>query len=127
MLGIRGLKRALLPRCSAPSKGVEAKRSAAALPEAERAPAGSHLEVLDRLRSHVAALSEGKLSLDAIGPTAGILDYGYVDSLSAVSLLAFIEEQYGVSISEVDLVVRLPSLDALARHVYREANREAAR
>jgi hypothetical protein len=35
-----------------------------------------------------------------------------------VELLAWIEERYGLEVSEVDLVGRLCSLDALARHLH---------
>ena len=53
----------------------------------------------------------------AIDPAEHLYDAGYVDSQSSVALLAFIEEEWGLVISEVDLVGRLSSLDALARHL----------
>ena len=58
--------------------------------------------------------------LEAIDPAASLIDHGYLDSLSAASFLAQIEEEYGIEITEVDLVGRLASLEALARHLHRE-------
>jgi acyl carrier protein len=62
-------------------------------------------------------LSEGKLSLDGIDPDRHLFDHGYVDSLSAVMLLAHIEESYGVPIEDVELVENLTSLNALAARI----------
>ena len=81
---------------------------------------GSEDEVRERLRGQLATLSDGKLSAEAIDPAAGLLDHGYLDSLSAATFLAQIEEEYGIEITEVDLVGRLASLEALARHLHRE-------
>jgi acyl carrier protein len=81
---------------------------------------GSENEVRERLRVQLATLSDGKLSAEAIDPAAGLLDHGYLDSLSAATFLAQIEEEYGIEIREVDLVGRLASLEALARHLHRE-------
>jgi acyl carrier protein len=61
--------------------------------------------------------SEAQLSACEVDARARLFDHGYVDSLSAASLLAFIDQRYHVEISEVDLVGRLSSLDALARHI----------
>ena len=73
--------------------------------------------VLEELRQQLAQISDGKLSVDAIDPSAHIFDYGYVDSLSAVMFLAHLEEQYGVHIEDMDLVEKYTTLDAVARHV----------
>ena len=81
---------------------------------------GSEDEVRERLRGQLATLSDGKLSAEAIDPAAGLLDHGYLDSLSAATFLAQIEEEYGIEITEVELVGRLASLEALARHLHRE-------
>jgi acyl carrier protein len=82
---------------------------------------GSVGEVCERLRGQLASLSDGKLRAEAIDPTASLFDHGYLDSLSAATFLAQIEDEYGVAITEVDLVGRLRSLDALAQHLHREA------
>ena len=51
-----------------------------------------------------------------------LLDHGYLDSLSAASFLAGIENEYGVVVSEVDLLGPLQSLEQLARYVHDEAH-----
>ncbi len=76
--------------------------------------------VREALGCHLARLSEGRISRDQIDPAASLLDRGYLDSLSAAAFLALIEDEYGVSVSEVDLLGPLRSLDDLARHVQAE-------
>jgi len=74
--------------------------------------------VLDDLRRHLADLSEGKLSADAIDVSGHLFDYGYIDSLSAVMFLAHIEERWGVQIEDADLVEKYKTLQALAAHIH---------
>jgi acyl carrier protein len=73
--------------------------------------------IVGELCRQVVELSNGELPEQAIDASAPMLDYGYVDSLSAVSLLHFVEERYGVSVSEIELVGPLNSLETLARHI----------
>ena len=113
MSALRRIARSLLGRPSAPIP--------AATTPARRAPPGSVGEVRERLRSQLAKLSDGRLSVEAIDPAASLIDHGYLDSLGAATFLAQIEEDYGIEITEVDLVGRLASLEALARHLHREA------
>ena len=75
-------------------------------------------QIADDLRQQLAELSEGKLSADSIDEAGHLFDYGYVDSLSAVTFLAQIEDRYGVRIDDVDLVERLNTLRAIAQHVH---------
>lgn len=77
----------------------------------------AHAGILEDLRKCIVESSEGKLSAYEVDARARLYDHGYVDSLSTASLLAFIHQRYDVEISEVDLVGRLSSLDALARHI----------
>jgi len=87
------------------------------VPEAtpgDRTPAG---EFVVPLCAFIAEHSDGQLRVDEIDPDEHLYDAGYVDSQSSVALLAFIEERWGVAISEVDLVGRLSSVAALARHL----------
>lgn len=79
--------------------------------------------VLEQLAEHVVAMADGKLTRDALDIGAPLFDYGYVDSLSSVSLLEMIRERYGVDVAEVELVGRLNTLDALARFVAGERAR----
>jgi acyl carrier protein len=76
-------------------------------------------DIVRELRDEVARLSEGKLASDGIDPGEHLFDCGYVDSLSAVMLLAHIEDRYGVLIEDVELIESLTTLDAIAAHVER--------
>ena len=78
--------------------------------------------VRERLRNELAALSDGKLAGEEIDPAVSLLDHGYLDSLSAASFLAGIENEYGVVVSEVDLLGPRQSLEQLARYVHDEAH-----
>jgi acyl carrier protein len=75
-------------------------------------------EIQEQLRRYLVEASEGELRDEAIDPTASLLDYGYIDSLSAVMFLAHIEERYGVRIEDVELVEQSQSLEALAARIH---------
>ena len=77
-------------------------------------------DVINDLRRKLIELSDGKFGSEEIDPAASILDYGYVDSLSAVRLLDFIEERYSVVVPETELVGRANSLEGLAAYVEQE-------
>lgn len=83
-------------------------------------------DVLADLEATVIQLSESKLAPGDLDPNGHMFDFGYVDSLSAVNLLGHIEERYGVSVPDVELVGRLSSLQALADHICREMQRGGA-
>jgi acyl carrier protein len=74
-------------------------------------------ELVEALRGFLARLSDGKLAIAEIDPGAHLFDHGYVDSLSAVTFMAHVEEHYGVRLDDLDLVERFTSLDALAAHL----------
>jgi len=74
-------------------------------------------DLVEALRALLAELSEGRLAVAEIDPSANLFDFGYVDSLSGVMFLARIEEQWGVHVEDFDLVERLNTLDAVAAHV----------
>jgi acyl carrier protein len=74
--------------------------------------------LVDELRSKVAEMSEGKLTAQSIDPAGHLFDYGYVDSLSAVMFIAYIEERWGVAIEDVDLVEKLTNLRAIAERIH---------
>jgi acyl carrier protein len=74
-------------------------------------------EIVQELRSRLVELAEGKLSADAIDPSRHLFDHGYVDSLSAVMLLAYIEERWGVEIEDTQLLAECSTLDAIARRI----------
>ena len=56
------------------------------------------------LRSHIAEQSDGVHTLETIKGDGHLFDEGYLDSLSSVSLVALIEDRYGVRVEEVELV-----------------------
>ena len=74
-------------------------------------------EIVQKLKQQLAELSEGKLDATKIESKGHLFDYGYVDSLSAVMFLAWIEESFGVHIEDLDLIEKYTTLDAIARHV----------
>lgn len=69
------------------------------------------------LAGRVAALSRGRVRADGVLPDAHLLDRGWLDSVSVVELLAFVEAQWGVVIPETRLAGRLGTLRALSAHV----------
>jgi acyl carrier protein len=83
----------------------------------EPAASAADPEVLNDLRKRIVALSEGKLRAEEIDAQGNIFDYGYVDSLSVVSFLAQIEDDYGTRIPDLELIDRLSTLDAIAAHI----------
>lgn len=98
---------------------VEPERGATP-PDAGSAPDAAATAVLEELAEHIVAMADGKLTRDALDASAPLFDYGYIDSLSSVSLLELIRERYRVDVAEVELVGRLNTLDALARFVAAE-------
>jgi acyl carrier protein len=76
-------------------------------------------ELVELLRSDLAEISEGKLALDEIDPSGHLFDFGYVDSLSAVVLLARIEDRFGIRIEDLALIESLTSVNAIADRIER--------
>ena len=93
------------------SGGGEA--SPAAVPGADPETAA----VVDRLRRFLSEQSETTLRPADIDPREHLFDAGYVDSLSATALLAFVQTEYGVRIVDMDLVDRCSTLEGLAAFV----------
>jgi acyl carrier protein len=85
---------------------------------------GSRSEIEASLRRFFAERSGGALSADAIDPSVHLFNSGYLDSMSSLSLLDFIDERYGVTVPELDLVGPLCTLAGLADFV---AERSIAR
>jgi acyl carrier protein len=83
----------------------------------------SRAEVEASLRRFFAERSGGELTPEAIDPARHVFDAGYVDSMSSLALLDFLEARYGVSVPEVDLVGGLSTLAALAEYVAERATR----
>lgn len=79
--------------------------------------------IAEELRTTLAQLSDGTLDPADIDGSASLFDYGYVDSLGAVVLIERVRASYGVTISEVDLVGRCHTLDALATFIAAQQGR----
>ncbi|HEY8516463.1 MAG TPA: acyl carrier protein [Candidatus Binatia bacterium] len=88
-----------------------------ARPSADGAAPLDAAKIRDELRACILEISDGKLREDEIDPQAPLFDFGYVDSLSSVRLLETIRATWGVEVAEVDLVGRLGTIEALARHI----------
>ncbi len=74
-------------------------------------------DVLEDLRGLVSRLSEGRVAAADVDPTARLFDSGYVDSLTSAVLLEHLEKRFGVYVTEVHLIGRLSTLEALAAEV----------
>lgn len=96
----------------------EARASDAAAP-LDRVDGGglSPKQVVDLLRRDLVEISEGKLAESDVEPGGHLFDYGYLDSLTAVTFLARIEQRFGVVIEDLDLLETLTTLDAIATRV----------
>jgi acyl carrier protein len=74
-------------------------------------------EVEATLRRFLAERSDGSLTPHAIDRTLRLFDAGYMDSMTSLALLDFLEERYGVEVPEVELVGGLGTLASLAEYV----------
>jgi acyl carrier protein len=83
----------------------------------DREKQASRAEVEWSLRRFFAERSGGALTPDAIDASVHLFNAGYVDSMSSLSLLDFIDDRYGVTVPEVDLVGGLCTLAGLADYV----------
>jgi len=106
---------------AAAASGEASDAAPIGLDAAPLARSGPPAELVHVLRRRVAEISDRGVAFDDIDPTVSILDYGYVDSVSSVRLLGFIEERYGVDVPETELVGRANSIEGLAEYIEREA------
>lgn len=74
----------------------------------------SDASIAAELRQKVAELSNGRVGPEAIDPKMPLLSSGYIDSLTAVMLLAHIDDTWGVDIDETELMGSANTLDAVA-------------
>jgi len=79
---------------------------------------GAPAELVDALLDQLVKISKGKLKREEVDPSGHIFDYGYVDSLSAVMLIAHVERSYGVQITDVEIVERFNTLDTIAARIH---------
>ena len=75
-------------------------------------------DILSALKTKISELSNGQLGEDDLDANAMLFDFGYVDSLSAVTLISFVDSQYGVAVTELDLVGAINNLQLLADHIH---------
>lgn len=74
------------------------------------------------LSRYIVTHSEGKLSIDLVDPNAEMCERGYLDSLSYVGFLVFVEETYGVRILDHQLTGHLNTIAAVVDYVLSEAS-----
>lgn len=79
-------------------------------------PLAPDAAVLDSLERYLVRL-DPQLANVSLDRHAHMIDAGYVDSLRATELLAFVEETYGVDVEADRLLTDLSSLHALATWV----------
>ena len=80
-------------------------------------PVTSVAPVVRELCEYIAGKSRSKLAPGDLDPAGNVWLAGYVDSLSYVEFLVFIQERYGVEVSDVDLTGPLNSIQAIANYV----------
>jgi acyl carrier protein len=85
------------------------------------APAGSREAVVHALMEQIVKQSETDLTYDSIEPDAVMCDRGYIDSLTYVAFLVFVEETYGVRISDYQLTSSLRTVSAVADWILAES------
>lgn len=77
--------------------------------------AGSN--IIGLLTERVVLLSGGRLRAAELDPRARLLDRGWLDSITLVQLLVFVEERWAVRVPEARVAGRLGTLAALAEHI----------
>jgi acyl carrier protein len=102
-------------------KGVAAPPSASSRASAVAIPVGSREAVVRALVTQIVKQSGNGLTSDSIDPDAGMCDRGYIDSLTYVEFLLFVEETYGVRISDYQLTSSLRTVSAVADWVLAES------
>ena len=89
-------------------------------PAAAATEDGARAEVIRELSAQIAAQSENKLAAESLDPNAEMCDAGYLDSLTYVGFLVFVEEKYGTRILDHQLTGNLRTIAAVADHVLAE-------
>ena len=72
------------------------------------------------VRRHVAEGSRGRLTAQEIREDGELFDRGYLDSLSYVEFLVFIEHTYRVRIDDSQLAGHLSTIAAMAEYILQE-------
>lgn len=62
-------------------------------------------EVMSELSQYIRREFKIKESDKDFGDDVHLFDYGYVDSFGAVSILTFVQDRFGVKISDADLTI----------------------
>ncbi len=62
-------------------------------------------EVMSELSQYIRREFKIKESDTDFGDDVHLFDYGYVDSFGAVSILTFVQDRFGVKISDADLTI----------------------
>jgi acyl carrier protein len=106
---------------AAPDGKSEAEPSPSSMSAAAVAPSGARDAIVRALAAQLVKQSENGLTYESIDPNAGMCDRGYLDSLSYVAFVVFVEETYGVRISDYQLTNSLRTVSAVADWVLVES------
>ena len=106
---------------TAPDDKSEAAPPPPPMSAAAAAPSGARDAIVRALAAQLVKQSENGLSYESIDPNAGMCDRGYLDSLSYVAFVVFVEETYGVRISDYQLTNSLRTVSAVADWVLAES------
>jgi acyl carrier protein len=104
-----------------PDGKSEAGPPPAPLSASVTAPSAAREAIVQALATQLVKQSENGLTYASIDPHAGMCDRGYLDSLSYVAFLVFVEETYGVRISDYQLTNSLRTVSAVADWVLAES------
>ena len=121
MSTLRRLFGRLLDGAAQNEKSEEARPRAPSADPSVAVPAGSREAVVHALVTQIVKQSEHELAYDSIDPDAVMCDRGYLDSLTYVAFLLFVEETYGVRISDYQLTSSLRTVSAVADRVLAES------
>jgi acyl carrier protein len=106
---------------AAPDDGSEAGPPPAPVSASAAAPSDARATIVQALATQLVKQSENGLTYESIDLDAGMCDRGYLDSLSYVAFLVFVEETYGVRISDYQLTNSLRTVSAVADWVLAES------
>ena len=84
-------------------------------------------EVMDRCRGFIRSQFEVAETDAEFGDDVHLFDYGYVDSFGAVKIIRFVKSEFGVEITDRDLVVEsLNTVREIASLVHRRLSKESS-
>jgi acyl carrier protein len=103
-------------------KASEPPRPASSTPASPpAAPASSREAVVRSLVRQIVKQADNQLTYESVDPDAVMCDRGYIDSLTYVEFLVFVEETYGVRILDHQLRGNLRTVSEVADWILTES------